>query len=112
MDVPPNGSEHVPLSVEWPSQKQQQGQKLKPTRRGRGGRNRKKEKIQIHQFSMLGTNSQGLKAKKTSLLNTVNHYNNPSVITVQETKLRHYGIIKLNGYQIFEMHRAGLWKAC
>jgi hypothetical protein len=115
VDVPSDGAQHVPQPMEWPSKQPnperrvgKSVQKLKQTRRGRGDRNRKREKIQIRQFSILGTNSNGLKAKKTSLVNTVNHFNNPSVITVQETKLRHYGIIKLNGYQIFEMHRAGL----
>ena len=56
----------------------------------------------------MGTNSNGLKAKKTSLVNTLHFFNNPSVLTIQETKLRQNGIIKLEGYQIFEMHRLGL----
>ena len=81
-------------------------QKLKQTRRGRGGRRNGNNREQY--FSLLGTNANGLKAKKASLENTVNFFNAPSVITIQETKLRQNGIIKLNGYQIFEMHREGL----
>ena len=30
------------------------------------------------------------------------------MLTVQVSKLRQNGIIKLDGYQIFEMHRAGM----
>ena len=56
----------------------------------------------------MGTNANGLKAKKASLENTINFFSAPSVITIQETKLRQNGIIKLDGYQIFEMHREGL----
>ena len=51
-----------------------------------------------------GNNKNGLKAKKNSLVNTLNFFNNPSVLTVQESKLRQNGIIKLDGYLIFEMH--------
>ena len=115
VDVPTNGPKHVPkpvgLTVEKSKHKRGLGKskkKLIPTRRGRGGRGNKWGDIQIHNFSIMGTNSNGLKAKKNSLVNTVNFFNGPSVLTVQETKLRQNGIIKLDGYQIFEMHRTGL----
>ena len=59
------------------------------------------------QFSILGTNANGLKAKTSSLVNTINLSNNPSAVTIQETKHRNHGTIKLNGYQIFELLREG-----
>ena len=83
--------------------------KLNHTRRGKGGRKSQGEIINNHHyFSILGTNDNGLKAKQQSLINTVNFFNKPSVITIQESKLRRNRIIKLDGYQIFEMNRPGL----
>ena len=64
MAVPPNGSEHVPLTVEWPSQKQQQRQLGK--HRQKLQRKNGENSIQEHNFLLLGTNSNGLKAKKAS----------------------------------------------
>ena len=55
----------------------------------------------------MGTNSAGLKAKKDSLLENMKLFGYPSVITVQETKLRKCGSIKLENYQIFEKNRPG-----
>ena len=53
-------------------------------------------------FSILGTNSAGLKAKKDSLIENIRLFDNPSAITVQETKFRKSGNLKLENYQIFE----------
>ena len=38
----------------------------------------------------------------------MNFFNQPSVVAIQETKLRQNGIVKLKGYQVFEMNRPGL----
>ena len=54
----------------------------------------------------MGSNSNGIQAKKESLKENINHFK-PSVITLQETKLRKQGTIKLPGYQIFEKVRSG-----
>ena len=70
-------------------------------RRGWGGKKRN-----IMNFSMLATNSNGLKGKIESLKNNINFFK-PSCILIQESKLRSYGSIKLNGYQIFELNREG-----
>ena len=71
------------------------------------GRNYKgkmaKKSIQVHNVLLLGTHSNGLKAKKASLENAVKFFNSPSAITIQKTKLRQNGIVKLNEYQIFEV---------
>ena len=59
------------------------------------------------EFSILGTNSNGIQAKKESLLKNINTFQ-PSVITLQETKLRKTGTLRLHGYQVFEKVRSGL----
>ena len=89
MDVPTDGSQYVSTPVEQSNKKQQpvkrlgkSKQKLKPTRRGRGGR-KKGGNGKIQTFSILGTNANGLKAKKNSLVNTLNFFNNPSVLGKQ-----------------------------
>ena len=78
--------------------------KVKKTRRGWGA---KKSRKQIN-FSILGNNSNGIKAKKDSLINTLNFFNRPSCVLLQETKLRFPGSLKIKGYQIFEKIRKGL----
>ena len=70
-------------------------------RRGWGGKKRKNVK-----FSILVTNSNGLKGKFESLKNNINYFK-PSCILIQESKLKSYGTLKLNGYQIFELIRDG-----
>ena len=57
---------------------------------------------------MLGNNCFGLKAKKESFYQTIKAFNFPSCITLQETKLRKMGSVKLNDYQVFEKLRPGL----
>ena len=56
----------------------------------------------------MGNNCFGLKAKKKSLVQTIKAFKFPSCITIQETKLRKMGSIKLAEYQIFEKIRPGL----
>ena len=55
-------------------------------------------------FSVLGSNASGIQHKKESLLHNINKFL-PTVITLQETKLRKVGIFKLQGYQVFEKVR-------
>ena len=77
----------------------------KKNRRGKG--KKKREKSSPIKFSLLGSNSNGLKAKIDSLKNAINIFDKPSCITVQETKLRTSGIVSLPGYQIFQLNRSG-----
>ena len=56
----------------------------------------------------MGNNCAGLKAKKKSLVQTIKAFKFPSCITIQETKLRKMGSIKLAEYQIFEKIRPSL----
>ena len=78
-------------------------QKTNKTRRGYGRKNKNqvlsKDK-HIH-LSILGTNANGLIGKQESLKNNINNFK-PSIITVQETKVKRIGSIRLKGYQIFE----------
>ena len=85
-------------------------QVLKATKRGgvRSKINRFKKQNKLIQFSIWGTNSAGLKAKKDSLLHNIKLFNSPSIITIQETKMRNCGNFKLKNYQVFEKIRQGL----
>ena len=56
---------------------------------------------------MLGSNSNGLKAKLDSLKNNINIFSRPSCVILQETKLFKSRNIVLPGYQIFQLNRAG-----
>ena len=56
----------------------------------------------------MGSNSAGLKSKMESLIQNIKVFDNPSCITLQETKLRKCGTVKLNEYQVFEKVRSGL----
>ena len=49
-----------------------------------------------------------MKAKKDSFFQTIKAFNFPSCITIQETKLRKMGSIKIKDYQVFEKLRPGL----
>ena len=83
---------------------------LKVSKRGgvRSKNSRKRKANKNIKFSIMGNNSAGLKAKKDSLLHNIKLFNYPSAITLQETKLRKPGSIKLKNYQIFEKIRNGL----
>ena len=92
-------------------------------KRQRGGvRSKKKRLKSIHQsnknslqFSIVGCNSAGLKAKIDSLNHMVKTLNYPSCITIQESKLPKKGMINMKGYEIFEktrnVHGGGLLTA-
>ena len=68
-----------------------------------------KNKIkQNFNFSIMGSNSAGLKSKIDSLLQNIKVFGYPSCITVQETKLRKSGTVKLDNYQVFEKIRTGM----
>ena len=73
----------------------------------RSRNNRLKKQNKNVKFSIWGTKSAGLKAKKDSLMHNIKLFNYPSCITIQETKLRTPGIIKLKNYQVFEKVRPG-----
>ena len=77
------------------------------TRRGYGKKNNKENKkgFKNIEFSILGTNANGILGKQESFKNTINNFK-PSVITVQESKAKRMGTIKLKGYQIFEKLRS------
>ena len=84
--------------------------KKKPTRRGRWVQSKKGGSCS--KFSILGNNSNGLKAKLKSLKAAVKVFN-PTCITIQESKLRQEHLIQLPGYVIFENqtigHRLKIW---
>ena len=83
-------------------------QKIEKTRRGYGRKNRIKNKngLKNIEFNILSSNANGIQAKKESLLKNINVFQ-PTVITLQETKLRRLGTFKLPGYQVFEKVRSG-----
>ena len=85
-------------------------QVLKSTKRGgvRSKNNRFKKQNKLIQFSIWGTHSAGLKAKKDSLLHNIKLFNSPSILTIQETKMRNCGNFRLKNYQVFEKIRQGL----
>ena len=82
---------------------------LRANRRGnvRSKNNRKKKQNKTINFSIMGTNAAGLKAKKDSLLSNIEIFNYPSCITIQESKLRNCSNFKLDNYQVFEKRREG-----
>ena len=75
------------------------------TRRGNWNKNKGKKQEKF-KFGILGTNCNGIVNKQDSLKAAVSLFK-PSVLTLQETKSRKYGNIKLGGYQIFEKLRKG-----
>ena len=80
------------------------------TRRGWGRKNARKEfkkKLYEQEFSILGSNANGIHGKLDSLRNNINIFQRPTCINIQETKMRFKGIIRLEGYQIFENVRSG-----
>ena len=57
-------------------------------------------------LSLLGTNANGLMNKMDSLKQAISEVM-PSIITLQETKVRKLGSVKLKGFQVFEKIRIG-----
>ena len=82
--------------------------KLKERNKTRRG-NWKKSKGKISKsfnFSILGTNCNGILNKQDSLKAAMDTFK-PTIVTLQETKSRKHGNIRLPGYQIFEKIRKG-----
>ena len=79
----------------------------KKTRRGKSKKKEENMKKSPIKFSLLGSNSNGLKAKIDSLKNLIKIFDQPSCITIQETKMRKSFSIQLPGYQIFQLNRSG-----
>ena len=80
--------------------------KIRKTRRGWGPRGKKANKSV--KLTLFGSNANGIKSKKESLLNAMKSYDGPSCVLIQESKLRFPGTFKIQGYQIFEKTRKGL----
>ena len=57
-------------------------------------------------FSIVGNNAAGLKAKTDSLFHVIKTLNYPSCLTIQETKLPNRGKLAIEGYKIFEKPRS------
>ena len=78
----------------------------KRTRRGYGKKNNRKniKGVKNVNFTLLGTNANGILGKQESLKSLINKFK-PCVITVQEGKQGKKGLLKLKGYQIFERVR-------
>ena len=56
-------------------------------------------------FVVIGSNINGLVSKRESLVNLINSFS-PGVFQIQETKVQRKGLLKIDGYQIFEILRA------
>ena len=78
--------------------------KKRSIRRGYGKKNERKNKLNQINLSIIGTNSAGLRGKMESFYNLINEYS-PSIITIQETKHKKTGTIKMKGFQTFEKVR-------
>ena len=69
---------------------------------------RDSKKKKTIKFSLLGNNANGIKAKRDSLINSINILGYPSCVLIQESKLRFPGTFKIPVYQVFEKTRSGL----
>ena len=76
------------------------------TRRGVGKKDKNRKYRNIN-FSIFGSNANGLKGKAESLKSAINFYNFPSCITIQESKLRSEKF-EIPGYQVFLKNRSGM----
>ena len=100
----------IPLQPKPMAAKPQPKQKepkltTKQTKRGKG--KKKSGNNEPLSFSLLGSNSNGLKAKLDSLKNNVSIFKKPSCVTIQETKFKQSRNIELPGYQVFQLNRIG-----
>ena len=75
------------------------------TRRGYSKHQSKRKHLNL-KFSIMGCNANGLSGKLDSLENAISHFDRPSCITIQESKLR-TNVIKIPGYQTFLRNRKG-----
>ena len=74
------------------------------TKRGYGKKNKRKNLVNKINLSLIGTNAAGLTSKKESFFNILNKYR-PSIVTIQESKHKRAGSLKVPGYQAFEKVR-------
>ena len=74
------------------------------TRRGYGKKKNRNKRTSNKLLSIFGINCNSIAGKVESLINNINYFE-PSIVTLQETKLRKSGNIRINGYQIFERIR-------
>ena len=58
--------------------------------------------VKQQMFTIFGSNANGIKGKIESLKSCLNFFEKPSCVTIQESKLRFTGTVKLEGYQLFE----------
>ena len=82
---------------------------VKKKKNRRGGFTRKRESNHKNpgflNFSLMGTNANGISSKLDSLQENINIFS-PTVITIQETKLRRKGSILVPGFQVYESLRS------
>ena len=81
------------------SKKESRSLNKNKTRRGKKGKFQVKNK-----FRVIGANANGIMSKLSSLNHIVPELN-PSVICLQETKIRKLGKLNINGYTVFELVR-------
>ena len=79
----------------------EESRKLKDikTRRGYKGRFRVKNELRL-----IGINANGISSKLQSFTHLISELN-PSIICLQETKLRKTGKLQINGFITFELNR-------
>lgn len=65
--------------------------------------------IKHQKFSIFGSNSNGLKGKLDSLKSSLEFFQKPSCVNIQETKIRSKGTVKLERYQVFEKNQEWVW---
>ena len=82
--------------------------KTKRTRRGWGNSGKGNGSQKNIKLSVLGNNVNGLRSTRDSLLTLLEQFDQPIIVTLQETKIRFNGTFKLNGLQIFAKVRSGL----
>ena len=61
----------------------------------------KSKNIIQSEFTVVGTNANGISSKKDSVLRIIDELN-PSVLCLQETKVNRKGVLKIQDYEIFE----------
>jgi hypothetical protein len=78
------------------------------TRRDYGKKTKSKQDKGILniKLGLLGTNSNGISNRIESLKHAISVFL-PNIVTLQETKVRKLGSVKLRGYQVFEKIRTG-----
>ena len=81
-----------------------QSKTLRKTRRGYGRKNKKVNRPNNVKLSVFGSNINGVSSKMNSLKDNIGIFK-PSIITLQETKVRKKGLVKLPGYQVYEWVR-------